>query len=173
MREIPDLLLYLWPCAPCVRHHIYIVCARVCAPGCYFKGLDEVSSSLLFIINSYFRILKDHLWLSQPESVLINCKRGAFVSFMELRRWRCGVCFSDTTFGWIWFITPVWTFMERANVMVGGGRLYRVHVEQWRPRPLMSSNSGIGQLIALMWWEMWCFKWNQVFLGLGAHNRSG
>lgn len=32
-REIPDLLLYLWLCAPCVRHQIYIVgpvCNRLC-----------------------------------------------------------------------------------------------------------------------------------------------
>lgn len=39
MREIPDLLLYLWLCAPCVRHQIYIAWARS-QRGCY-SGLGH------------------------------------------------------------------------------------------------------------------------------------
>lgn len=55
MREIPDLLLYLWLCAPCVRHQLYIV--GVCAHrGVILK--DWSANKKTFVIGTAVIITK-------------------------------------------------------------------------------------------------------------------
>jgi len=59
-REIPDLLLYLWLCAPCLRHQIYIgLCATRSAPMASVKKKKKKNNNqktvLVLCTNKYDR----------------------------------------------------------------------------------------------------------------------